>query len=116
MSPDEPNAKPKHHSFQLTPERELPMRYRVARAAIIIYFVTFLASGFVMCACPSFFVVMAACAVVSIIYGSRFQRLLSAGLLVVAIAGFVVQLRAEQRMAERVRHIQETLKQRNQNQ
>ena len=116
MSPDEPDANPKHSSFELTPERQLPTRHRVARAFMVIALLTLLASALVMCSCPEFFVFMAACTVVSIICGSRLQRLLSVGLLLVAVAGFIIQLRAEQRMAERVRAIQERAKQQNQNQ
>ena len=111
MPPDVPDAKPKHRSFQLTPERSITMRHRVARAAIIIYFVTFLAAGFVMCSCPGFFAVMALCAVVALIYGSRLQRIISAVLLPLAIAGFVSQIRQEQALRERIRHTQELYEQ-----
>jgi hypothetical protein len=120
MSPDEPNVTPKHRSLELTPERDLAARHRVARSAIIIYFVTLLASSVVACDCPSFFVVMAVCAIVAIVCGSRFQRILSAVLLPVALAGIIIGFRQElhhkQRMMERVRHLKELDQQRNQNQ
>ena len=116
MPPDEQDANPKNSSFELTPERQLPTRHRVARAFIVLALLTLLASGLVMCSCPEFFAFMAACTVVSIICGSRFQRLLSVGLLLVTVAGFIVQFRAEQRMAERVRATQERAMQQNQNQ
>jgi hypothetical protein len=54
MSPDEQQAEPEHRSFMLNAERALSRRHRIARAAIIIYFVTFLAAGLVMCSCPGF--------------------------------------------------------------
>lgn len=60
-----------------------------------------------MCSCPGFFEVMAVCAVVSLIWGSHFQRLLSAGLLLLAIVGFVFQYRAEQQTIERARRVQQ---------
>lgn len=92
------------------------MRHRIARAAIVIYFVTFLASCLVMCSCPGFFWVMAICAVVALICGSRLQRLLSVGLFFAAIGGFICELRAEQRVAEQVRQIKERVRQQNLNQ
>jgi hypothetical protein len=107
MSSDEPDPKPKHRSFELTPERQLPTRHRVARAFIVLALLTLLVSALVMCSCPGFFAIMAACLVVSLICGSRLQRLLSVGLLLVAVAGFVIQFRAEQRSAEHLRHIRE---------
>ena len=112
MSPNDPEAAPKHRSFELTSERQLSTRQRIARAAIVIYFVTFLASALVMCVCPEFFAAMAACTVVSIVCGSRLQRLLSVGLLVVAIVGFVFQYRAEQQTIERGRRMQQLHEQR----
>lgn len=120
QSSDKPDAKPEHHSFQLTPERELSMRHRVARGAIIIYFVILLVSGFIMCSCPSFFAAMALCAVVAVIYGSRFQRILSVGMLVIAVTVGVIQFRQDrqrtQRTLEHLRQINELNKQRNQGQ
>ena len=116
MPPDEPDTDSKHRSFQLTPERELPMRHRVARAAVIIYFATFLASAVVMCSCPGFFAVMAVCAVVALICGSPFQRLLSVGLLLIAIVGFIYQRRDERRVIERANRIRQIQEQRAQNQ
>ena len=116
MSPDEPDANPKLRSFQLTPERELSTRHRIARAATIIYFVTFLASAVVMCSCPSFFAVMAVCAVVALICGSPFQRLLSGGLLLIAIVGFVYQWRAGHRVIERSHRFRQIQEQRTQTQ
>ena len=112
MSPDEPDAKPEHHSFQLTPERELPMRHRVARAAFIIYCVTFLAAGFVLRTCPGFFgpgffVIMALCAVVALICGSCLQRIISAVLLPLAIVSFA----QEKALRERIRYKQELYEQ-----
>jgi len=56
----------------------------------------------------------------AIVYGSRFQRILSAVLLPVAVAGIILGVRQElqqkQRMMERVRHRKELDQQRNQNQ
>ena len=114
MSPDEPDAKHEQRSFQLTSERELSTGYRVARAAIIIYFVTFLASTVVMCSCPGFFAVMAVCAVVALACGSRVQRLLSVGLLLLAVIGFVFQYRDDQQFIERARRIKQLHEQRTQ--
>jgi hypothetical protein len=120
MSPDDPHPKPKHRSFSFTPERDLTTRHRIARSAIIIYFVTFLLTGVVWCYCPGFFVIMAVCAIVAIFYGTRFQRFLSTGLLLVALAGFVVQLRLElqqkEHRIERARHVKQLNEQRNQGQ
>ena len=116
MPPDEPDAKPKHSSFELTPERQLPTRHRVARAFIVLALLTLLASALVMCSCPEFFAFMAACLVVSLICGSRLQRLLSVGLMLIAVAGFIIQIRAEQRLAERIRHTQQRATQESQNQ
>ena len=95
---------PKHRSFELTPERELSTRHRIARAAIVLYFVTLLASALVLCSCPGFFAVMAACAVVAIVCGSRLQRLFAIGLLLLAVAGFIFQYRAEKQSIEQARH------------
>ena len=105
MSPDEPDSKPK---------RKVPASLRVADAAIILSLVALLAGATVMCSCPGFFVVMAVCAVVALVCGSRLQRLFSAALLLAAVAGFIHEFRAEQRMAEQVRRIQERAKQQNQ--
>ncbi|MDR3406079.1 MAG: hypothetical protein P4L99_26570 [Chthoniobacter sp.] len=91
----------------LTAERTLSRRHRIARIAIIIYFVAFLAAGFAMCSCPGFFAVMAICALVSFIYGSRWQRFLSVGLLPIAIVGFYLQLQEEFRIAERAHRTRE---------
>ena len=115
MSPDEPDANLKYRSFELTPERQLSTRHRVARAFIVLAILNLLASALVMCSCPEFFAFMAACSVVSLICGSRLQRLLAGGLLLLAVVGFFVQLRQEQVMREHVHAIQERMKQQNQN-
>ena len=116
MSPDEPDANLKYRSFELTPERQLSTRYRVAGTFIVLALLTLLASALVMCSCPEFFAFMAVCCVVSLICGSRLQRLLAGGLLLLAVVGFFVQLRQEQVMREHVHAIQERMKQQNQNQ
>ena len=116
MSLDDPDTEPEHRSFHVASERELTLGYRVARGAIIIYFVTFLASTVVMCSCPGFFAVMAACAVVALIAGSRFQRLTSVGLLLLAVIGIVIEYRADQQFIKRARRVQQLHDQRTQNQ
>lgn len=116
MSPDESDAKPKHRSFELNPERQLSTRHRIARSFIVLALLTLLASALVMCSCPEFFAFMAACSVVSLICGSRLQRLLAGGLLLLAVVGFFVQLHQEQVMRKRVRAIEERMKQQNQTQ
>ena len=113
MTPDE-QAESEHRSFMLTAERALSLRHSIARIAIIIYFVIFVAAGFVMCSCPGFFAVMAVCAVISFIYGSRWQRIFSIGLLPLAIAGFFMQLQQEFRQSERIHRASELAKQREQ--
>ena len=75
-------------------------KHGVACAAIVIYSMTFLASSLLLCFCPSFFAVMAGCTCVAIICGSRFQPLLSVGLLLMAIICFVFEYRAQQRILE----------------
>ena len=116
MPPDAPDTEPEHRSFNLTSERELTIGYRVARVAIIIYFVTLLASAVVMCSCPGFFAVMAVYAVVALISGSRFQRLTSLGLLLLAVIGTVIEYRADQQFIERARRVQQLHDQHTQNQ
>ena len=116
--PDEP----KHRSFLLTPESgehrsfvlTSDVGYRVARGALALYVVTFLLGLLVMCACPGVYVLMAVCAVVAFASGSRRHRFLSAGLFILAIAGVIHEVRAEQRMHERLRGIQEKIEQKGQ--
>lgn len=109
--PDE-QAESEHHTFMLTAERALSRRHRIARVGIIIYFVTFLASVLAMCSCPGFFAVMGGCSLISFVYGSRMQRILSLALLPVAIIGFFIQLDQELRLEERVQRTREIYAQR----
>jgi purine-cytosine permease-like protein len=111
MEIEQPFTKPPHRSFRLTSDSRPFAGRRIARGAIIIYFVTFIAGGFAACSCPGFFVIMAICAVISMLYGTRFQRILSALLLVAAIAGFGIELREvlneKQRFREKVRRVED---------
>ena len=99
--------KPTPHPKRMTrvKQSEMPMRRRVAPGGLIISFITFIASGFLMCSCPGFFVVMGFCAVTAMIMGSRLQRIFSAILILIAIGGFIVQMKDERRMLENVRRL-----------
>jgi len=66
-----------------------------ARIAIIVAVVVFIAGGFVACHCPEFFIVMGLCSLVAIGTGTRRQRWIALVLLGVAVAGFVIEFRAE---------------------
>ncbi len=64
-----------------------------------------------MCSCPGFFAVMAVLACIAIAFGSRLQRYLSVGLLLVAIVGFVFQYNAQQYVLELRRRAKELYEQ-----
>jgi hypothetical protein len=51
MSPEPSVTKPKHSSFVLTRERDLPPHYRIARTAIFIYLLMALLGSLLMCDC-----------------------------------------------------------------
>jgi hypothetical protein len=111
METEQPYPKPPYRSFRLTSDIRPFAGSRIARGAIIIYFVTFIAGGFAACSCPGFFAIMAICAVIGMIYGTRFQRISSALLLVGAIAGFGMELREvlneKQRFREKARRVED---------
>jgi hypothetical protein len=88
-----PNLKLKHRSFRLTPEPELPLRHRIARGALVIYWVIFFASGLFGFAGTTSLAVIVFCAAVALVFGSAGERLLSLLLLVLAIIllDFVLQ-------------------------
>jgi hypothetical protein len=85
------------------------MRHRIARAALIFYFVTLFAASLAMCACPGFYAVMAGLAAVALICGSRGQRLLAAVLMIVASTAFVMMYRHEQESAAQAQRFQEQI-------
>lgn len=115
MMPLESAATKKRGFFELTRYQGPDRGSRIARGAIIIYGTVLLTSGFVACSCPGFFVIMAVCAVVAMFHGTRFQRILSGGLLLLAVVGFGIQLQQEmeqkQRLSERVRNLRENNRQ-----
>lgn len=80
--------------------------HSAARIALIIYLVVFLASSLIQCSCSGFFAVMAICAVVALVYGSRQQRVLSAGLFLLAIVGFFMQVPEERRIGDKAHQTQ----------
>ena len=116
MPPEDSNAESKHRAFRLTSGDKLSTKERIARACIILALFTLLASTVVACTCPEFFAVMAAFSTVALICGGRLQRVLSAGLLLIAIACFIIQFRAEWSNLDRARRTQEMSRQRTQSQ
>jgi len=90
------------------------MRPSVARISIAICIIILIVSPLVMCACPGLFAIMAVCTIVAFICGSRDQRIISTVLLLIAVAGFVFELREVrhtalrlQQMKDRILHLRE---------
>ena len=110
---EDPYISPKEDPAADSQKPEAPAKGRqVARSAFVVYGVLSLLAAFAACTCPGFFACMGICAVVALVAGSRIQRIVSVALLLAAIFGFVVQFRAEQRQALRIKRLQEAPAQR----
>ena len=97
------SSESKHSFFALTPSRPRPLREQVARGALIIGGVLFVASGFVLCFCPEFYIAIDLCGIIAAWLGSRGQRIAGVIMLAVALVVGILGYQYERRSIERVR-------------
>jgi hypothetical protein len=109
--PGAPPSRMAHPSFTLTPDRAPLRGHRIARAALILYFVACLAAGIVTNSSHILFAVMAVCASVSFVTGSRLQRFISAVLLPMAVFLSLADYFQEHRILEIVHQTRELQRQ-----
>ncbi len=105
---DDPYSSPKEDPVGISRKRErTPLRRSIARCSFLLYGLIFPLAMLVGCSCPGFFACMGVCAAVALVTGSRIQRVVAFALLLVAILGFIFELRGEQEMSRRLKRARE---------
>lgn len=97
-----------------TNKRKVSSRQRVADVGILLSLGALLFGATAMCTCPGVFVIMVLSAAAAIVCGARLQRLFAIGLLLIAIAGFILEFRTMRHESEQMLRIQERAKQQSQ--
>jgi hypothetical protein len=97
-----------HDSIRLTPSRRIGWRRRLARSGFALFFITLVGHSLLMCDCGAVpGVIMAASALLPLVFGSRLQRIAAGLCLAFAVYLAYSGFQSTRAMRERIERVQQ---------